>query len=764
MLNRPLLDFDSTPDVESRFDLGEQPRRRCRLLFVGLAVLFLGIWSRIAYVQVCLTDDYAAPFFRTTVQYEPIPTHDGRILGSDQEPLAFDEDVYGVEVHYRWLEEPPDPQWLENTARRRLTMAEKRRRERVQAEIDAVLKEREELWRGLGRVLRQSDAELLQRRTGIQRRVERILAGVLARRDATATESSPETSEPEPESVAATTTSFTLSSLPGRWWNGIRQALTQGPSEVSTDPLVIKEQKDYHGVAADVSLDVVTQIQSHPRQFPGTKIVVATRRVYPQGSLAPHIIGYRKPIDSSTVAEYRRKLTAGDPYDLQPGDRIGVAGIERQYNRQLRGVRGVRKLVLSSRGEILRDEIDRLPRPGRDVVLAMNVPLQRAAVELLDNVLSRPADDPVTGKRLPLPTGGVLIALDAQSGAVLASVSGPGYDVNTLVDGDRAAFAGLMSDSRRPLFHRAVSAQLPPGSIFKIVSASAFLDSGRIDPDAMFDCQGFLSTPDAFRCAVFRNFGVGHGPIDLTAALARSCNVYFFSGTRRTGASIIADWGRRFGLGQPTGIDLGGDASGNVPDVPVAPASTGRKKRVVSGVELQLAIGQARLLVTPMQAARMVAAVANGGSLVTPRLVESIGDPVNTDDVTSVFDSTEAPAPTRIEGLTPQTLHRIRTGLAAVVNHPQGTAFKTVRSPHVSIAGKTGTAETGGGRPDHAWFVGYAPAERPRVAFVVVLEHAGSGGHAAGPVARRFVEAMLRLGLLGGKPVGHGHVLQVLGN
>jgi penicillin-binding protein 2 len=264
-----------------------------------------------------------------------------------------------------------------------------------------------------------------------------------------------------------------------------------------------------------------------------------------------------------------------------------------------------------------------------------------------------------------------------------------------------------------------------------------------------FHCQGFLDDPDHNRCLIFRSFGASHGDINLIDALARSCNVYFFSAARRIGAAPLCDWAARFGFGRPTGIDLPGERGGNLPQLTSGDAverPQARRNRS-GGDAMQLAIGQARLTATPLQIARFMAAVGNGGKLVTPRLVDSAGPAMIGDR--SARDDSPADLDTRpIPELSPRTLEWVRMGLAQVVADRHGTGYKTVRLNEITIAGKTGTAEPGGGKPDHAWFAGYVPAERPKIAFVIVLENAGSGGHAAGPVARKFVQSLLAHGLI----------------
>jgi penicillin-binding protein 2 len=376
----------------------------------------------------------------------------------------------------------------------------------------------------------------------------------------------------------------------------------------------------------------------------------------------------------------------------------------------------------------------------------VNLPLQQSAEQLLDDVMRSVHEDEINGKPLPVPPGGAIVALDVRTGAVLAAASAPRFDLRLLVDPEPRAWGRILADPHKPLFHRAAEMALPPGSVFKVVSAIAFLQSGSLDPGRSFQCQGYLDDPDHYRCLIFRNFGAAHGDITLVDALARSCNVYFFSAARRIGAGPIVDWAARLGFGRPTGIDLPGERAGNLPRTAAADASSRRSTGQTrpGGDALQLAIGQARLTATPLQVARLMAAVANGGRLVTPRLVDSAG-PALVESSDAGDDASDSASSRSVPELSAQTLEWVRLGLAHVVPDRQGTGYKTVRLNEIAIAGKTGTAEAGGGKPDHAWFAGYVPADKPKYAFVIALEHAGEAAAAAGPVAKRLVLRMKQL-------------------
>jgi penicillin-binding protein 2 len=240
---------------------------------------------------------------------------------------------------------------------------------------------------------------------------------------------------------------------------------------------------------------------------------------------------------------------------------------------------------------------------------------------------------------------------------------------------------------------------------------------------------------------IYRRYGIGHGPVLLADALAESCNVYFFHHADLIGSAPLVEWGRRFGFGELTGVDLPGESRGRIPAIESSPAPSTAHRPRHNGEAESLAIGQGTLTATPLQVVRMMAAIGNGGKLVTPHVVERLGlqteASVASGDV--VAGDIDIRPPQQIAGLDARKLDIVREGLRRVVADEKGTGHATISLDGVSIAGKTGTAELGDGSADHAWFAGYAPAESPRIAFVIVLEHAGDAAAAAGPVANRLV-------------------------
>lgn len=705
------------------------PAQRVRLLYVVWMLPLVLILCRTGWLQIQRQADYVSPFLQTREVYEALPARDGRLLAADGSILADDSLSYDLLVHYRWLEEPVDRRWLKRKAWEQLSRAERRQSAAVQRAEAQVLARREELWRDLSELLDVSRQDLSTANREIQIGVDRIWQIVDERRRLRG----------EPVVTATSTTAPNWPDLLSRYWSAVATELSAPPERATDEPLVIQEQEDYHIVARDIAAPVAEEIAAHPQRYPGIKVLTRSQRIYPHGDLAAHILGARTQSKSSDVAQDEPRLSQGR------------TGLERQYHDRLTGRPGRQRQVLNRHGEILLTEVVEPPQHGRDVVLALDLALQRRAEQLLDTSLeavARTGDDvsPESQTNPTLPTGASLVAIDVQTGAVLVAAVAPRFDANLLISADQETWNRLASDPRKPFFPRLTQMALPPGSIFKAISAIALLESGTLQPHETIPCRGYLDQPDRHRCLIFRHYNVGHGDTDLSRALMQSCNVYFFAGARRCGPEPLVEWSRKLGIGQPTGIDLPAETAGTLPN-PAGSSASGR--RWYTGDTLGLAIGQSSLTTTPLQMARAMAAIANGGLLVTPHLATN-GGAVSLDTET-LLDSRPVfahPDPVPIAGLHADTLAAIREGLVRVVHDPQGTAYKTVRLDEVTIAGKTGTAETGGGRGDHAWFAGFTPAENPRVAFVVVLEHGGSGSRTAGPIARDFVHSLLESGLI----------------
>ncbi|QDT65551.1 peptidoglycan D,D-transpeptidase FtsI family protein [Calycomorphotria hydatis] len=690
MLNRPhheLRETERGGQLALKFD--EFPNRRLSWLAMVFCVGLTIIGVRLANVQHTLAAREETSLIPASTAIEPIPARNGRILTRDGQILAHDQQRFEVHMHYRWLEEPANEQWLRQSAyrwRREQPNSSKITLEDAKA---AVLEQREQLWDHLCEVAEINRATFDESRRELQTRVEKIYEVVLARRE------SKTVSDEEAEA-------------PANWWQIITQALTTPPHRDRDDPLVILEETQFHPLIPAVPVSAAAEIDAQTEQFPGVKVVAVSRREYPFHNLAAHVIGYR--------------------FDTSDDPTKGQVGLEGSYNIHLRGVAGTRKRWFDRDGLPLRDEVRNEPRQGRDLVTSLHVGVQKYLERRLDQAFA------AEGKEI---TGGAAVVMDVRTGEVIALASAPRFDIQLAADRDDDFWNAIREDKSRPLFHRATQAALPPGSVFKPVVGIAAVESGAINADEPFDCAGYLDRPHRFRDAIYQSAGVGHALITLPGALGQSCNVFFFDAGRKTGAEALLEWTRKFGIGSRTGIDLNEEAAGRLPrfDREVDLFAEDRL--------LEFSVGQSTLTATPLQITRMTAAIANGGRLLLPRLVTGYGVS-HVQQSTAVVDDDSF---FRIADVSEQTLSIIREGMRQAVIGEGGTAAVLQDVP-VPVAAKTGTAQVGGGKSPHAWITGFVPADHPQYAFTVVLEHGGSGGRAAGPIARDMIRAIEHYGLL----------------
>jgi len=449
--------------------------------------------------------------------------------------------------------------------------------------------------------------------------------------------------------------------------------------------------------------DVFPSVEYRSECFPTLEIRAVSRRHYPYGDLACHVIGYMSCLGPERYGrykegyggEYRKRYTS-------PDDAIGHTGIEAGHNEELRGLRGERRVLVNAHNQT-QEVIEAVPpAPGGDVRLTIDRRIQVRAEELL-------------GSRK-----GSVVVLDVATGAILALANSPRYDLNTFRRADE--YAALRQDKRAPFLNRAISAALPLGSIFKVVTLVAALEEGVADVDTCFECEGMYYYGSGNQQVVYRCWSkYGHGVLDMTEATERSCNVYFFNLGRLLGPRRLVTWAERFGFGRPSGIDLSGERVSAIPP-PGWAARNGRNHLNIADT-INLAVGQGPLLVTPLQTARMMA-IAATGRLVVPHITVDA-----------------RPSAPMSLGARPRTLQIVREALIEVIEGIHGTGRST-RSDVVRFAGKTGTAQTGRANP-HGWFAGFAPYENPRIAFAVVIEDIprdAHGGDTAGPVGKQIIE------------------------
>jgi penicillin-binding protein 2 len=438
----------------------------------------------------------------------------------------------------------------------------------------------------------------------------------------------------------------------------------------------------------DVELAQLARIEARREQFPSVEVREGLRRSYPDGPAVAHLLGY--------VGEASEDDLARTDAVLRLGDIVGKTGLERGYDDTLRGDRGWNLVTVNNLGRRMSEAwVGRPPEHGRDIRLTIDLELQRTLIDALGA------------------ESGAGAFLDPWTGEVLALGSTPAFDPNRFADGLSAdEWRRLAEDPARPLLARAIASRYAPGSTFKVIMAVAGLERRAVAPGRTVFCGGSTVIYGDRRLCWKRG---GHGHVDIGSALVHSCNVFFYQLGKELGIDPIHHYGAMFGLGEETGIDLPGESPG------ILPSRDWKQERYredwYPGDTISVAIGQGLLAVTPLQAARMIAG---------------------------------ADAPAIQLDVRPETFRTVRQALRGAVE--QGTGTRADLGP-VSVAGKTGTAQvykhSAGidsdrlpkNERDHAWFVGYAPADQPRIAFAVVVEHGGHGGAAAAPIARAVLEA-----------------------
>ncbi len=467
-------------------------------------------------------------------------------------------------------------------------------------------------------------------------------------------------------------------------------------------------------LATGVSLQEITVTKEHQRELPGIFVETVPRRDYPHGDLAFHIIGYVGKIPDVRWIELRE---IGYRIDHV----IGKDGIEGLFDTLLQGEDGAREILVNIMGERIEILSERETIRGNDITLTIDLRLQ----EIVERNLK--------GKR------GAIVAIDPRDGDILALASSPAIDPNIFtLPLEERKFAAIKGDPARPFFNRAISGVYPPGSTFKIIMAMAGLEKGVIDDETYFHCHGVIRRG---RASFFCWNKDGHGRVNVTRALAASCNIFFYEVAALLGIENIEYFASRSGLGDLTGINLPREARGNIP-------AQEQRERWFLGDILHLGIGQGEILVTPLQMTALTAAVANRGILYRPRLVREITSPQG-----KVIESFPV-EPWKQLPASEGTLNLVRYGMWKTVNEIGGTGRRAALT-EIEVAGKTGTAQIIGAefggeegipfelRP-HAWFVGFAPFENPEIALTIIIEHGESGGRVAAPIARKIFKEFLQ--------------------
>lgn len=471
----------------------------------------------------------------------------------------------------------------------------------------------------------------------------------------------------------------------------------------------------------------VARFEVNRQYFPGVDIVAGLTRSYPQGATASHIVGYVGGITEAEMARLDERRYRGTTH-------TGKVGVERSHEDLLHGRPGTKIVEANASGRVLRElEYDR-PVAGRNLYLTIDADLQREASEALGDHT------------------GSIVALDPRNGELLAMVSHPGYDPHLFIEGiDHETYRALNDDPGRPLFNRGIQGQYPPGSTVKPVMALAGLENGVISPHRRHYCPGVFMLPNSERR--YRDWKRdGHGSVNMRSAIAQSCDIYFYELSIALGIDRISTFVERFGLGSKLGVDLPGEKRGLLPSRQWKRRA--RNEAWYPGETINVGIGQGFMTATPLQLAHMTAVIAGRGRAMRPHILRS-----HENALTGELIEIEPVAVQPVILKNSDHWKRIVRSMIAVTHSPIGTAQRIGLDASYRMASKTGTAQVTGLSQeddeapeledvprelrDHALFVAFAPAVDPRIAIAVVIEHGGSGGAVAAPVARKVMDAWL---------------------
>jgi len=499
--------------------------------------------------------------------------------------------------------------------------------------------------------------------------------------------------------------------------NTLARMLAWTPKKLAMIQKRIKRTRPDRPVLLDDKLKwaQVSALVARLHHFPGIDVEAGSYRQYPFGALTSHLIGYISLVSKHDIAQ-----------GFLPTEFIGRTGVEKSFESILHGKLGHQREEVDARGRRIAVVKRMPPVMGRTLHLALDTDIQQAASDALGDQ-----------------TGSVVV-MNVKTGAVIAMLSKPGFDTNQFITGlESEQWQSWLNNPEKPLLNRATQAAYPPASTFKLVTALAGLKYGTALASSSTNCPGYLEFSDRkLRC--WKHYG--HGTMTLSSAIEQSCDVYFYELGDQLGMAAISDEAHEWGLGEKTHINLPPESRGIIPThrpymMAAIKNSQSRRTKWFRGETMITAIGQGALTVTPLQMARLASAIANGGYILKPQL--QAGMP--------------AKVLHRVE-VSQESLQTIRAAMRRVVQSPHGTAHRALGNAPWSVAGKTGTAQVikmaqkkkstlskediVKRHKDHAWFMGYAPYDKPQIGIAVFVEHGGHGGSAAAPVAAAVVKAM----------------------
>ncbi len=460
-------------------------------------------------------------------------------------------------------------------------------------------------------------------------------------------------------------------------------------------------------VQKGLTFEEVNRLEEFTDMLPGVEINLQPARDYSFGVNGAHIFGYLQEITAEELKKRNKTYV--------PGDLIGASGLERSYEKYLRGEKGKRFVIVDAKQRFVKyfddGKQDVPPRKGNDLLLTIDKATQQTAEKLL------------AGKK------GAIVAIELKTGGIVALASAPTFDPEQLISASVNEWRALIRDKNKPMFNRATMSIYPPGSTVKPLEALAGLSANFVTPQTQIVCKGGLHYGDRF-------FGCDHvhGKVNLVKSIEESCNTYYYLLFLKMGYPVWYKYMRMFGFGQRTGIDIYEEKSGLLPDSNYYNRRLG-KRRWNNGSLLSLSIGQGELSATPVQLAKYVALIANEGELTIPHLVQAYIDNKTNDIHFFKYDKIQI-------DIDKTKLAYIKKGMREVVANEEGTAHN-IYDKNLPIAGKTGTAQNPHGE-NHALFIAYAPADKPEIAVAVVIENAGYGSTHAAPVAYKIIKTFLR--------------------
>jgi penicillin-binding protein 2 len=501
-----------------------------------------------------------------------------------------------------------------------------------------------------------------------------------------------------------------------------RERLSEIASNLGVDAEEIQElQKRAAGLPPfqsmvlkqSATIEDIAFVESHRVEFPELNLIQVQQRFYPKGATGAAVLGYVGEVSEDLLSK------PGSPY--RPGDVVGKSGVEHTYNSVLTGQDGMRRIIVNSRGQEIGSMTTIKPKPGNDLRLTLDLDLQMVAEAGLGE------------------ESGAVVALDPRTGEILAMVSHPSYDPNEFARRmDPESWQKLISDPQKPLMNKAIQAHIAPGSVFKIITATAALETGTITPEYSLYCPGWVTIyGHTYHDWTFKK-GQGHGHVDLHQAIVQSCDVYFYTLGKLLGIEKIGYFARRLGLGSRTGVDLPAEEPGLVPSPDWVKKTFNRPWW--PGETISVAIGQGALAATPLQLACAIGGIASGGTFLRPHVVFR-------DQLRALGIETEDEDAERLP-LNESTIDVLTRGMWGVVN--EGGTGARARYPGLDIAGKTGTAQVvsmalmeSSKKKEHlsnAWFVGFAPSTNPEIVVAALVMH-GNESAVAVPIARDVIRA-----------------------